>query len=99
MSTRSKTIAALVAAGVVFPAMAGPDFQAIERAREAKQAQRTALQTGAERAAMRCDQRLVLPLDHGPRAVTTPHLNAQRKARFEAQQRQCERQGNRPPSG
>ncbi len=33
--------------------------------------------------------RLVLPLDHGPRAQTTPYLNQQRKERYDAQVRAC----------
>lgn len=34
-------------------------------------------------------QRLVLPLDHGPRAQTTPYLNQSRKARHEAEVKAC----------
>ena len=34
-------------------------------------------------------KRLVLPLDHGPRAQTTPYLNDRRKASFEAEQKAC----------
>ena len=33
--------------------------------------------------------RLVLPLDHGPRAQTTPYLNEKRRAGFEAEQKAC----------
>ena len=32
---------------------------------------------------------LVLPLDHGPRAQTTPYLNQLRKARYEAEVKAC----------
>lgn len=94
-----KSIALLMAFGVVVPAMAGPDFQAIEQARKAKQAARGAAAENRGEAAgsggRECPDRLVLPLDHGPRALTTPYLNEQRKARFEAQKRACE-QGVQP---
>jgi hypothetical protein len=57
-------------------AMAGPDFFVIEQARKAH-AQRTdaaaASSTGVE------VHKPALPLDHGPRAQTTPYLNAKRK--------------------
>ena len=35
-------------------------------------------------------ERLVLPLDHGPRAQTTPYLNQQRKERYEMQVKACQ---------
>jgi hypothetical protein len=40
---------------------------------------------------MKCatPDRLVLPLDHGPRAQPTPYLNQQRKNRYEAQAQAC----------
>lgn len=34
-------------------------------------------------------KKLVLPLDHGPRAQTTPYLNQVRKARYEAEVKAC----------
>ncbi|EKD97901.1 MAG: hypothetical protein ACD_23C00683G0005, partial [uncultured bacterium] len=34
-------------------------------------------------------QPLILPLDHGPRALTTPYLNQLRKQRFEAEVKAC----------
>jgi len=34
-------------------------------------------------------QPLILPLDHGPRALTTPYLNQLRKHRFEAEVKAC----------
>lgn len=34
-------------------------------------------------------KKLVLPLDHGPRAQTTPYLNQLRKARYEAEVNVC----------
>lgn len=34
-------------------------------------------------------QPLILPLDHGPRALTTPYLNQLRKQRFEAEMKAC----------
>ena len=32
---------------------------------------------------------LGVPLDHGPRALTTPYLNQLRKQRFEAEMKAC----------
>lgn len=76
------------------PAFAGPDWQAIEQARKAKQAMQMARHGDAMPAkadgTMKCPPDvLVLPLDHGPRAQSTPYLNEKRKARFEAEQKAC----------
>jgi hypothetical protein len=91
MKTLSIAIAALTLLGAGSSALAGPDFNAIDQARKAKQMARAA-NTDArttEPGKAQCRQRLILPLDHGPRAVTTPYLNELRKARFEAQQKAC----------
>jgi len=84
------TILGIFALAAALPALAGPDWQLIEKARAEKQA--AALETGrvssSGTSAARGDcrvERLVLPLDHGPRAQTTPYQNAQRKARHDAQ--------------
>ena len=74
--------------------MPGPDWPAIEPARKAKQATQQAHHGDAMAAkgadAMTCPpDALVLPLDHGPRAQSTPYLNEKRKARFEAEQKAC----------
>ena len=72
--------------GVTLPVLAGPDWPAIEHARQAK---RIELQGGAYTAkppppeAVKCPpDSLVLPLDHGPHAQTTPYLNQTRKERY-----------------
>ena len=75
--------------GATLPVLAGPDFQAIEQGRKAGQeAEATRTRDAAEAAKTgRGDcppQPLILPLDHGPRALTTPYLNQLRKQRFEA---------------
>lgn len=82
--------------GASLPALAGPDFQAIEKARAAKQAAATTQTVGTPRVDSATGQRvncppdpLVLPLDHGPRAQTTPGENRVRKARYEAQVKAC----------
>lgn len=80
--------------GTALPAFAGPDWQAIEQARKAKQATQVARHGDATPAkgagAMTCPpDALVLPLDHGPRAQSAPYLNEKRKARFEAEQKAC----------
>ena len=66
------------------PAFAGVDFQTLEHARKVHRAADTRLKQvkPQDRGAT---TPLVLPLDHGPRAQTTPHLNQQHAARFEAQ--------------
>ena len=75
------TLAGALTLGAALPAVAGPDFQVIEQARIRHAAQRAAeASTSAPRS-------LVLPLDHGPRAQTTPWLNKQRVLRAEAQAR------------
>ena len=76
------------------PRLPGPDWPAIEPARKAKQATQKAGHGDAMPAkgadAMTCPpDALVLPLDHGPRAQSTPYLNEKRKARFEAEQKAC----------
>jgi len=75
------------------PAFAGPDWQLIDKARAEKQA--AAMKTGGVNssgtsAAGGCRvEHLALPLDHGPRAQTTPYQNEQRKARHDAQLKGC----------
>jgi len=82
--------------GAAWPAFAGPDFQVIEKARAARQATvaaQTASTSGVDRATgqrVKCPpEPLVLPLDHGPRAQTTPGENRMRKAHYEAQVKAC----------
>jgi len=78
----------MLAVGAMLPAFAGPDWQAIEQARMNKRAQVTQPEKLApqEKCAAK---RLVLPLDHGPRAQTTPYMNEKRKASFEAELKAC----------
>ena len=90
------SLIATIVLGASLPALAGPDFQAIEKARAAKQAAaaaQTASTTSVDRATglrVKCPpDPLVLPLDHGPRAQTTPGENRTRKARYEAQVKAC----------
>ncbi|OJX37399.1 MAG: hypothetical protein BGO75_09085 [Burkholderiales bacterium 68-20] len=87
---------AALALGASLPALAGPDFQAIEKARAAKQAAAASQTASTTRVDGTTGQRvncppdpLVLPLDHGPRAQTTPGENRMRKARYEAQVKAC----------
>lgn len=74
--------------GAMVPAFAGPDWQAIEQARKNKREQLATEEklSSQEKCAAK---RLVLPLDHGPRAQTTPYLNEKRKARFEEELKAC----------
>ena len=74
--------------GATLPALAGPDWQMIERARENQRAQVAEFENLATE--QKCSARkLVMPLDHGPRAQTTPYLNKQRQERFEAELKAC----------
>ena len=80
------------------PAVAGPDWQLIEQARKAKQSAPSEKTggtvatsgTGAQR--MCPAEPLVLGLDHGPRATSTPQLNQQRRERYEALMKACQGQ-------
>ena len=78
------------------PALAGPDWQLIEKARKEKQAASPAETrsvvsgAGTSAAPGNCPVGpLVLPLDHGPRAQTTPSQNAVRKQRYEEHLKAC----------
>lgn len=76
-----------VSLSATLPAFAGPDWKAIEQARKDHRAQvgRMEKLTPDEK----CTERLVLPLNHGPRAQSTPYLNEKRKASFEAGLKAC----------
>lgn len=82
------TLIGTIAMGATLSAFAGPDWQAIEQARKNAHVQASKMEkaTPEEKCA---EKRLVLPLDHGPRAQTTPYLNQQRKAAFEAEMKAC----------
>jgi hypothetical protein len=75
MTTTQRTFLALLALAAG-SAWAGPDFFVIEQARKAQASADAAAsaQQGAD------NRKAVLPLDHGPRAQSTPYLNAKRKA-------------------
>lgn len=88
------TLISVLTASTTLPVLAGPDWQAIEQARKAKQATQAARHGDAMPAkgteGVTCPpDTLVLALDHGPRAQSTPYLNEKRKARFDAEQRAC----------
>ena len=76
---------AVLALMTVSEAQAGPDWQLIEHARRAKQQQ-----AGADKALVTvacANKPAALPLDHGPRAQTTPAANELLKQRLQDQQR------------
>jgi hypothetical protein len=94
------SLATTLMLGAAWPAFAGPDFQAIEKARADRQAAAAAQAAGTTRVdsvtgqSVKCPpEPLVLPLDHGPRAQTTPGENRMRKARYEAQVKACTNPG------
>lgn len=77
------------------PAVAGPDWYLIEKARKEKQAAAIARHGDAVSTPgagdTRCpDEPPVLLLDHGPRAQTTPYVNRLREERYEAELKACE---------
>lgn len=95
-----KLLIALISAitlGTTLPVLAGPDWQAIEQARKAKQAAQAtrhgdAYEVMAPTSAgpVKCPPDApVLQLDHGPRAQTTPYQNRLHKDRYEAQVKAC----------
>ena len=74
--------------GALLPALAAPDWQPMEQGRKNTLAQ--AVPTEKPTAAEKClAKRLVLPLDHGPRAQSTPYLNRKRSEAFEAEMKAC----------
>ena len=83
--------------GTTLSAFAGPDWQAIEHARKARQmaqAERSgdAYEKLPPTAAgpQKCPREAsVLPLDHGPRAQSTPYLNRLHQERYDAQMKDC----------
>ena len=80
--------------GTALPTWAGPDWQAIESARKAKQAQLIARHGGVveptNAATAKCPPDApARQLDHGPRAQTTPYQNRLRQERYEAQAKAC----------
>ena len=81
------TLIGTLALGAALPAFAGPDWQLIEHARKAKQAEQSSRQDGTRVAKAQCKPSdLAPPLDHGPRAQTTPHDN---RLREQEQARTC----------
>lgn len=91
------TIIGALALGATLPAFVGPDFQAIEQARKAKQVaqieRRADLQMAQRPVGVSSPSRppapLVLPLDHGPRAQTRSSENQSRKNRYAARLKAC----------
>lgn len=107
------TLIGALSLGAALPAVAGPDWQAIEAARKAKQATQIARHAGPDdvqgptaaasspkdpyaalpptgAGPQKCPtDALVLPLDHGPRAQTTPYQNQLRRDRYAAQLTAC----------
>ena len=82
------TLISAVTLGTALPVLAGPDWQAIEQARQNKRAQVAPMDKRTPEANCAA-RRLVLPLDHGPRAQSTPYLNGKRKESFEADLKAC----------
>ncbi len=100
------TLIGALTLGAALPVFAGPDWQAIEHARKAKQATQEARRgdayetmapTGA--GPVKCPPDAPVPqLDHGPRAQTTPYLNQLHKNRYDAQVKACSATASDKPS-
>jgi hypothetical protein len=77
-----------LAFSAALPALAGPDWELIEHGRALKQAaahHADDTQSTTQTSIHRSPSRLVLPLDHGPRAQTTPQANQVRVRQYDAQ--------------
>ena len=95
----SKLLVSLIGAvtlGATLPALAGPDFQAIERARDAKRATQIERHgdlyeaAGPTAAGLKCPPEMpTLQLDHGPRAQATPAGSRLLQERYEARLKAC----------
>lgn len=90
------TLSGVFSLVATLPALAGPDWVLIDKAHKDR---RQAALAPAGQASMpvpsasRLDcppPSLVLPLAHGPRALTTPAMNQVRKARHEARVKACQ---------
>lgn len=87
MSKSYAGLIGVIALAASAPALAGPDFQAIEQGRKAERARQ---QQGLAPGPKDCDRmRLVQPLDHGPRPQSTAYLNRLRQQRFDAAVQAC----------
>jgi hypothetical protein len=76
--------------GAIALSVALPVIAQTQTAPSAQPADTTTMQPKTAIASKDCKARkLALPLDHGPRAETTPRANQQRKERFEARMKAC----------
>ncbi|MEO6322315.1 MAG: hypothetical protein ABIR56_16600 [Polaromonas sp.] len=94
MKKRLISLIGFLILGATLPALAGPDWQVIEHARQAKHGPQTEGRVETVKLAAAGPQKcppaaLVLPLDHGQRAQSTPYLNKLRKERFDAEMTAC----------
>ncbi len=80
MKKMSIAFAALVSAAVALPAAAGPDWNVIREA----EAHKALHQNSAATRNLPVEE----PLDHGPRALSTPWLNEEHAAELLAQHKQ-----------
>lgn len=87
------SLVGVVTLSITLPVLAGPDWQAIEHARKAKQEAQAARHGEAYEAMtptgagpVKCPPEApMVQLDHGPRAQSTPCLNRLRQERYQAQ--------------
>lgn len=79
---------------MALPALAGPDFPISRTTHKSSQMEQADCMpktyTLANGKTLTCPPpALVLPLDHGPHATTTPYENQRRRERYEAQIKAC----------
>lgn len=90
MKLLPNTVAGLFALGATLPVFAGPDWSAIEQARKNQRSQMS--ETSKRSPVQVCTSKsVVLPLDHGPRAQTTPYANELRRQRVLPELNACQR--------
>jgi hypothetical protein len=80
MKKTSMTLAGILAVSFALPAMAGPNWAVIREAEMHKAAHQHQTSNKNDSATEE-----VLPLDHGPRAMSTPWLNKEREQELLAQ--------------
>jgi hypothetical protein len=81
MKKTSVTLAGILAVSFALPAMAGPNWTVIQEAVKNHQAAKQKQASHKDSIA----QQEVLPMDHGPRALSTPWLNQKREQYLLAQ--------------
>jgi hypothetical protein len=91
MNKHVMALAAALVFGITGPVLAASDSQTVDKTSQEKTvAPERPGEAARPSPGARCPvEPLVLLLDHGPRALSTPHLNRMRTERHEAQVKPC----------